>query len=183
MMHEPETIFRKSSLGLVDHAARGLGFFSLALGAAELAFPGAISRALGLKNQDGLLRAYGLREIASGLGALQPNPAPAVWSRVAGDALDLAMLAQGLSADNDKRVAAKTALAAVAAITVVDVVVGAMLSQQAARKEPPRDYSDRSGFPKGFAAAHGAAAGYRGPDFMRVPREGGGAPAQTGGPL
>jgi len=182
MMHEPDTGFRKSSLTIADQAARGLGIFSLALGAAEIAFPGAVSRALGLKNQDGLVRAFGLREIAAGMGALQPNAAPAIWSRVAGDLMDLAAVSQGLRADNDKRNNATTALAAIAAVTVIDVVVAAALSQQRTRKDPPRDFSDRSGFPNGYAAAHGAAAGYRGPDFMRSPRDGGGAPAQNANP-
>ena len=47
--------------------ARGLGWFSLALGAAELLSPGAIKRQTGLPGPRGVLQAYGAREIATGV--------------------------------------------------------------------------------------------------------------------
>ena len=74
--------------------ARGLGWFSLALGAAELLAPSKLCRALGVPDRKGLVRSYGAREVASGVGilALGRRRAPWVWSRVAGDALDLTTL-------------------------------------------------------------------------------------------
>jgi hypothetical protein len=72
--HKP----RRSSITPLDRAAQGLGLFSIALGVAEIMFPGTLGRALGLEGKQGLLRAYGVREIAAGIGALQPNPAPAM---------------------------------------------------------------------------------------------------------
>lgn len=155
--------FRKSSMTTADQAARGLAFFSIALGAAELVFPGTIARALGLQNK-GLIRAYGARELATGFGAFQmPHAGPAMWARVAGDVVDLATLA--LAAQR-KRPAA-TAIAAVAAIGVFDALVATALTRGTARPKQVRDYSDRSGFPGGVAAARGAAASYRTPLDMR----------------
>ena len=55
-----------SSLTAPDRLARGLGWFSLALGAVELMAPGHITRTLGLEGKEALVRAYGAREVASG---------------------------------------------------------------------------------------------------------------------
>lgn len=152
---------RRSSLTALDRVAQGLGLFSIALGVTEIAFPGTLGRVLGLDGRKNLLRAYGVREIASGIGALQPNPGPAIWSRVAGDLVDLATLAQGRRGeDEDKRRNATTAMAVVGAITLVDILVAAACSSQVARPTEGRDYGDRSGFPKGVEAARGAAADY-----------------------
>lgn len=162
---------RHSSITPLDRIAQGLGVFSIALGVAELAFPGAIGRALGLENRQGLLRAYGVREITAGIGALQPNPMPAMWSRVAGDVLDLATLAQGHDADDeDKRRKANAALLAVGAITLVDLLVAAGWSQKLARPARTRDYRDRTGYPNGIETSRGAAVGYTPPDFRVTAR-------------
>ena len=83
-----------------DALARGLGWFSLGLGLAELIAPRLLGRALGMERQSGLLQAYGVREIATGLGILMSrDPTPWICGRIAGDALDLATLAAGLSRD------------------------------------------------------------------------------------
>lgn len=75
--------------------ARTLGWMSLGLGAAEFMFPGSTRRAMGLRS-DGLVAAYGLREIVCGVGILNSaRPTRWMWARVAGDALDLATLAWG----------------------------------------------------------------------------------------
>ena len=63
-----------------------------------------------------LRRAYGVREIAAGMGILgsrNGDRAPWVWSRVAGDALDLASLSGGLSDRNPTKANVKMALASV----------------------------------------------------------------------
>jgi hypothetical protein len=153
---------RRSSITPLDRAAQGLGLFSIALGVTEIMFPGALGRALGLEGRTSLLRAYGVRELAAGIGALQPNPAPAIWSRVAGDLMDLATLAQGRSADDEsKRRKATMAMAAVGAVTALDIIVAAACTAQMARPKQTREYADRSGFPNGVEAARGAAAHYR----------------------
>ncbi|MCP3103992.1 hypothetical protein LZ198_34475 [Myxococcus sp. K15C18031901] len=73
--------------------AKALGWLSIGLGLSELLAPRALARFLGMRKGIGLLRAYGLREIAAGVGILtRPDPTPWVRARVAGDLLDLASL-------------------------------------------------------------------------------------------
>jgi hypothetical protein len=157
------------SLSTTDRVARGLGWFSIALGATELVAPGRLARALGLEGRERLLQAYGGREIGAGVWALSDTPAPAIWSRVAGDVVDLATLAAGLrGADEEQRRNAWVALAAVAGITVVDILTAASLTaeQSERRGDTGRDYSDRSGFPGGVAKARGRAEGATPVDFQ-----------------
>lgn len=148
------------SLTTSDRVARGLGWFSLALGLAEVVAPGKLGKALGLEGKETLLRAYGGREIGAGMWALSDTPAPAIWARVAGDIVDLGTLAVGLrGADDEQRRNNFIAMAAVAGITAIDLFTALSLTaEQSERKgETGRDYSDRSGFPGGAAAARGAA--------------------------
>lgn len=167
---------RRGSMTALDRAAQAIGLFSIALGVAELAFPGAVGRAVGLEGRQGLLRASGLRSIAAGVGALQPNPGPAIWSRAAGDLLDLAALALARGPDESKRRTATTTMIAVGAITLVDLLVAAGFSHQAARRpSDTRDYSDRVGFPNGLEAARGAAANSTPRDFRVSARPDGGS--------
>jgi uncharacterized membrane protein len=121
----------------VDQLARGLGWFSIALGAAELLAPRALDRAIGAGSYPNLTRAFGLREIAAGVGLLtQPNPEPWLWARVAGDALDLGALgAAMLDADDDERVRLGTAIAAVAGVTALDIYA-AYASREQPRSAP-----------------------------------------------
>ena len=84
--------------------ARGLGWFSIGLGLAEVLAPRALTRGLGMEGNEQLVQAYGLREIATGIGILSSDqPAPWIWGRVGGDALDMATLAGGLQPDNPKK--------------------------------------------------------------------------------
>ncbi len=74
--------------------ARGLGWFSLGLGLAEVLAPAALCRATGLRGRETLVRVYGLRELAAGAAILASHdPTPWIWSRVAGDALEPGALA------------------------------------------------------------------------------------------
>jgi hypothetical protein len=109
--------------------ARLLGWFSLALGAAELAAPGRLARWLGMEGSEELLRVYGLRETAKGIGILA-NRRPARWirARLAGDLLDLATLSRGLSGGNPRRRNVALAMAAVGGVAVLDAVCAAQLS-------------------------------------------------------
>jgi hypothetical protein len=168
------------SLTTADRVARGLGWFSLGLGLVELVAPGRLARTLGLDGKEGLVRAYGAREMAAGVGALSVDAAPAVWSRVAGDLVDLGTLAAGMRrGDDEQRRYAGYAIAAVVAVTLVDVLVAGTLTRQRSRSRgETRDYSDRSGFPGGVASARGAASGFKTPpDMQAPPRVPGGAAA------
>ena len=147
-----------SSFSSNDRLGRMLGWFSIGLGVAELAAAGRITQALGMEGKEGLVRAYGIREIVSGVIALSADREAGLWSRVAGDGLDLATLATGLGEDNPKRGNVGIALGMVAGVTLLDVVAASQTSRQHGRGgEEPRDYSDRSGFPGGVQAARGKA--------------------------
>jgi hypothetical protein len=161
---------RDRSLRPVDRLTRGLGWFSIGLGMAELIAPGTLTRVLGLKGYEPLVRAYGVREILSGVGALSVDKTPAIWSRVGGDALDLATLATGLRDDNPKRENVGLALAAVVGITLLDLYCAQELSRGQRRPgQPTRDYSDRSGFARSPAEMRGAARDFATPPDLRAP--------------
>lgn len=142
-----------------DTLARGLGVFSIALGLAEVLAPRALTRSLGMEGSETLVRAYGMREIATGIGILaSEDPMPWIWGRVAGDALDLATLATGLEGDNPKRVNVGIAMGAVAAVTALDVLCATTLTGEDREPLPPlRDYSNRRGFPSAPDQMRGVA--------------------------
>lgn len=147
-----------SSLTAADSLARGLGWFSLGLGIVELVAPGRITKALGLEGKEGLIRAYGAREIAAGIPTLSFDRNVGLASRIVGDFLDLATLAPALSRNNPKRDNAAIAFAAVAAVTVLDVVaLAATSSAHSPSRGRKLDYSNRSGLPKGLQASRGLA--------------------------
>ena len=148
-----------SSLGAPDQLARGLGWFSFALGAVELLGARQLARALGMRGFEPLIRFYGAREIAAGMATLSVNPTPGVVSRIAGDAIDIVTLLAFLRRDNPQRHNVEVALAAVVGVTLLDILCQAGLSARHSRPSGPgRDFSNRSGFPSGVAAARGAAA-------------------------
>lgn len=80
---------------LTDTLARGLGWFSIGLGMFELFTPRRIARGLGMQGRERLVRLYGAREVATGVGLLAATPrAPWMWARVVGDAVDIGTLAR-----------------------------------------------------------------------------------------
>jgi len=149
--------------------ARGLGWFSIALGAAELLAPRAMARATGLRGRETLLQMYGLRELAAGVGLLAAkDPTPWLWARVGGDALDIATLAAGLDGRDPERAA--VAIGAVIGVTALDAKCALDLSA-AAKEARSRtvDYSSRSGFPRAATEMVGAASDFEAPRDMRTP--------------
>jgi uncharacterized membrane protein len=120
-----------------ERVARGLGWFSIGLGLAEVAMPGTLARAIGMDDDEdtrNILFAFGLREIASGIAVLaSPGSAVPVWARVGGDAMDLAFLGRGLKSDSNDRNRVAVATAAVAGVTVLDVLTGRQLSSEDGR--------------------------------------------------
>ncbi len=127
-----EAVPRTRGDGADSVLADGLGWFSLGLGATEVVAPGLLARLIGVSdsaNNREILRAAGLREIASGLGILtRDRRAGWVWARVGGDVMDLALLGSAFMSDQaePKRLAAATA--AVAGVTALDVLCGRRLS-------------------------------------------------------
>jgi hypothetical protein len=147
-----------SSVSPSDTLARALGWFSLALGLMEVVAPERVTRLLGLPGKEGLVRAYGAREIMAGVPTLSMDKHVGLASRVAGDVLDIATLLPALRAGNAKRGNAALALAAVTAVTVLDVIALAAVANEGRRdRGRTLDYGDRSGLPKGVQASRGLA--------------------------
>jgi uncharacterized membrane protein len=119
----------------IEPLAKGIGWFSIGLGLAEVAAPGKIAQLIGMGDQPGkrtLLRFYGFREIAAGVGILSGRRTDGwMWGRVAGDVVDIATLgsAMGSEAANRRRLA--TATAAVLGVTALDVYCGRELTRMA----------------------------------------------------
>jgi len=130
-----------------DRLAKGLGWFSIGLGVTQLLAPQLLTRTLGLRGREGLMRVFGAREIASGMLTLSTEKQAGMTSRVVGDLLDLAVLGAALGSHNRKRDNAGVALAMTAGLTLIDIAVRKALADTHGRRGRPRDYADRSGFP------------------------------------
>jgi uncharacterized membrane protein len=117
-----------------ESLANFLGVFSLGLGLAQVLAPEGMSKICGIKDAEGnrsLMRALGAREISNGLAILsRQQPEKAMWSRVAGDALDLAMLGKVMANPENDRSRALFATANVLAVTALDVMCARTLSMQ-----------------------------------------------------
>lgn len=124
--HATESQVRSRPLDHIgaERLAHGLAWFSLALGVAEVLAPRFVSRMVGGRGRYAtLIRLAGMREIASGLAifAQGSRPAAAMWTRVAGDAIDIATLAAGAASRRTDKAALALAGAGVLGATAVDV--------------------------------------------------------------
>jgi hypothetical protein len=128
-----------------------------------------LTEQMGMEGKEPLLRFYGAREMAAGIGILMSdNPGPWVWGRVAGDALDLATLATGLDKQNPRKGNIAIALAAVAGVTALDCITAQALTSSRSRAVP--DYSDRRGLPRPPEEMRGIARkDFTPPRDMRTP--------------
>jgi hypothetical protein len=159
-----------SSLKTADKVGRALGWASFGLGAIELFAPRAVTRWLGMEGREGLVRAYGAREFAAGVLCLSTNNGIGAFARAGGDVIDLATLATAYRDDNPKKANVGWAIAAVVGIGIADALAGAAIRDLHKRKGPVRDFSDRSGFPKGVDYSRGKAAGQIPDDFKAAPK-------------
>jgi uncharacterized membrane protein len=136
--------------GQPERVARGLGWFSLGLGVAQIVAPRRLARLLGVVDDDDtrtVLRAVGLREIVTGVGILtQRRPAGWLLARAGGDAMDLALLGSALKSDQARRPRVTAAAAAVVGIMALDLGCGEQLrrSPGATQKSLPMDRSIRA---------------------------------------
>jgi uncharacterized membrane protein len=129
--------------------ARGLGWFSIGLGLAQVVAPGRLAQLIGVP-QDAdtraVLRAVGLREIVTGVGLLsRRRPAGWLWARAGGDVMDLALLGAALRSDQADRPRIAAAAAAVIGVMALDVRGGEQLrhSPGTAQRSLPRDRTVR----------------------------------------
>ena len=133
---------RQGALKYVDgeQLARGLGWFSIGLGLAEVLAPRGIAKVAGVRGNTGLIRLLGLREIAHGIAIFTQGkrPAEAVWSRVVGDALDLACLGAAFASPDSSKGRVAFATANVLAVTALDVLCAQQLSADGAEARSER---------------------------------------------
>jgi uncharacterized membrane protein len=119
--------------------ASALAWFSVGLGVTQLLAPRALAKLVGVRDRARtrtVMRALGARELMVGLGLLRARrTAPWLWSRVAGDVVDLGLLARLATAapHPSRRNAGRVfnALLAVGGVTVLDVIA----SRRASRTE------------------------------------------------
>lgn len=120
-----------------DGLAKFLGWFSIGLGTAQVAAPKALCRLVGADGDGSaplLMRAMGARELAQGTGILtRPRPTGFLWSRVAGDALDLGLL--GLIAAKNRRARTAFAIANVAMVAAPDVFEALHLTRKTGKPQ------------------------------------------------
>lgn len=107
----------------VSRLARGLGWFSVLFGVGEFLGAPGMERVFGISNRQNLFRAFGLREIAAGLGILRSRrpTAPWLWARVGGDVLDVGVLGEAMRLPRAKRANLAWAIVAVLGVTALDV--------------------------------------------------------------
>ncbi len=121
--------------GLAERLAAGLGWFSLALGVPQLVAPGRVNRLVGVEDTPrnrAIMRGVGLRELGGGAGVLtKPRPGAFLAARVAGDAVDLALLGAAARSGRGDPGRARTAALAVAGVTLLDAVAARANSRTA----------------------------------------------------
>jgi uncharacterized membrane protein len=129
-----------------EQLARGLGWFSIGLGLAELAAPGSIARLTGMNDRANstTLQAFGARQFANGIAILaQPDSSKWLWSRVGGDALDLSYLASALGEEGADRGRISRSIAALIGVTALDVLAAAQLTRSSGTNATARRSSRR----------------------------------------
>ena len=101
--------------------ARGLAWFGIGLGFAEVLAPRWLAQMTGLRGHERTIRLFGVREIASGVAMLAiDEPETRLGLRVGGDLLDGAVLAAGLAPSNPHRGRTLMATLAVAPVVALD---------------------------------------------------------------
>jgi uncharacterized membrane protein len=117
-----------------DPLPRVLGWASLGLGIPQVTMPGAFARAIGARD-DMEARAWtvavGVREFAHAAGILrleQPRPVLSLWSRVAGDVMDLTLLLSALRGEPRSTGRLLAAIGGAMAIGVADVAAAMRMS-------------------------------------------------------
>ena len=135
-----ELKYRSAANVATGKFAKGLGYFSIGLGVMELLMPARVGEMMGVSPRfRTLLPVLGLREIAHGAVILsQQKPTSGVWSRVGGDAIDLAYLGAAFAGKENNKNRLVGATMAIAGVMVLDVMCAKALSSKdwGAEKNP-----------------------------------------------
>jgi homospermidine synthase len=101
---------------------RSLGMASIGIGLAEIFATDKVQQMMGVSGQAPVLRILGIREVMQGVDILtHRNPRNGLWARVAGDAIDLAVMNKVAPKSKNAR-GFFTAVAMVAGITAMDLL-------------------------------------------------------------
>ena len=107
--------------------ATGLGWVSVIIGLFSMIAPRQTARTLGVRSRPLLFRLLGLRELISGAGILNSNRKSGwLWSRVGGDAIDLALLGSATAERGSNSARIGAAMGGIGAITALDVAATLM---------------------------------------------------------
>jgi hypothetical protein len=114
---------------------KALGWLSIALGTAALAMPSTTARMLGAprsKKTKALLRGVGARELGVGVGLLTRTQSSAAmtWLRVAGDLMDLSLLAAAMTARRARRQRLFGAVGVIAGVALLDLAAALMQTRE-----------------------------------------------------
>ena len=103
--------------------AKGLGAMGIGLGLIEMLAPEWLARQIGVnEDRTTLLRAMGVREAVTGVIVLmEDRPTTGMWGRVAGDAVDISLLAAALKSPRNRKGRMLGALGIVLGATLQDV--------------------------------------------------------------
>lgn len=122
---------QRNETGGRDIFAKGLGWFSIGLGLSEIFAPREVARLIGVKNRPAIFIALGVRELLSGIGILSARrPAGWLWSRVAGDVMDLSLLGVAFTERGSGKERVEGAAASVAGVMIADVVCALQHSRE-----------------------------------------------------
>lgn len=132
------TTRNKPARHAVDRLARGLGWFSVSLGAAQVLTPDRMEHAVGVRdipsNRAVMVRAAGARELAVGAAILlRRRPRPWLLARVAGDVLDLTLLTRALRRPGNAHGRTRLALLSVAGVTAADIAASVLLGSRSGK--------------------------------------------------
>jgi hypothetical protein len=144
----------------LERRGRALGWVSLGLGVAQVVAPNAVRRISGVDDSEtsrAVVPLVGTRELVHAAGLLTSRRIGLwVWTRVAGDAMDLTSLAVALAhrhGERRRRLVGVTG--AVVGITAVDVLTAIQASRSAgSAKKIMQSWSDRARA-KGVGAVNG----------------------------
>ena len=161
-----------------ERLGKGLGWFSIGLGLSELIAPGAMADFIGVCNSSGnrsVMRAYGMREIAAGLGILmQERPVGWMWARVGGDLLDFGSLAASVGSRGSSGRRLAGSIGAVAGVTALDFYCASQLDRLPRSRSEQDQQSIRASNSAVITIDRPADNLYRRlRDFMRTRGEGG----------
>jgi hypothetical protein len=130
-----------------EKLAEAFGWASLGLGAAMATVPGRLNRLAGIRDDSSTRlwhRVIGARELAAfALIVIGEQRRAGLWGRVAGDAMDLALLGVAASRKRESGARLAAATAGIAAIAALDTYAAARLSGRGidSVEEAPEDLS------------------------------------------